>query len=273
MTEKSPHPDGTAGLEPLRERVSAFGRSDADALEVEPALREDRRNLVAALRGLGPANAEAKFAARLAEPYRLLADCGLRELPRDANDEAIALALERELGAMASPHPGTLLAATLLCHGYELPLPAALDGIPEWLLPDYARFLLRQPRIFHEPGDAERFRLHLAGTVTILHRYLLRRPSAAPAAALSKLFVNEARFMQLYFNDANLRDVFRQRAEILEHWLLSRKAPLAQPYALRPEGAPARRLRVGVLAAEVGAHTETYFTLAHIERLPARAAA
>lgn len=250
-------------LDRLKERVAAFSASEVEAQEIEPLLREDRLAFAAASSALGDEDAAARFAG-LAGPHRLLLNSGLRELPREPAEQALADGLRRRF-TDGLPPPGPLLAAMLLFQAFELPLPKDLDRVPQWLLPDYARFLLLRPRIFHQPGDGERYARFLDEAVALLRGYIVRQPPAPLSDALGDIFIDESTFTQVYFNEANLRQLYRNRAEIIEHWLLARGAPLAHLFAPRDAG---RRLRVGILGQHLGAQTESYFTLAHIERLP-----
>jgi FkbM family methyltransferase len=252
-------------LAQMQARIAAFDASEDEAQEVESELRADRRAFAQALAGFPFAQPEAPIPGEWAAAHRLLVRCGLRQLPREPEDEALAADLRRQLGECAASPPGALLAAMLLHQAFELPLPSELEQVPAWLLPDYASFLLAEPKLFHAPGDADRYQAYLAGAVGLLHRFVLRRPDTPLRAAVSRLFLREGRFIQAYFNEANLRELYRQRAEMLEADLLRHGAPLA--HAFPPRG-PSSKIRLGILAGHFGAQTETYFTLGYIERLP-----
>jgi FkbM family methyltransferase len=249
---------GDGQLEELRDRVAAFGASELDAAAIEPLLRADRRAL-----------AETLFAgqAGLSERHRLIAHSGLADLRRDHDDEALAGRLRESLGDLAAPAPGALLGAMLMLRAFELPLPRSLDVVPEWLRSGYVRYLLTGPRLFHARGDAACYEKFLAGAVELLRAYLLRRPPAPLCERLGDLFVDESNFTQSYFNEQFLRELGRNRAQILEAWLIAKGVALAHVFPPRAAVA-GRRLRVGVLAQHLEKHTETFFTLAHIERLP-----
>lgn len=253
-----------ADLERLKELVAAFTAPEAQAQDPEPLLLEERRALVRELAALRDETDAMKRFAQIADVHRLLIDSGLRELPRDNEDQALAEELLRRFAGRLPP-PGSLLAAMLLFQAFELPLPQNLDSVPQWILPGFARFLLLRPRIFHQPGDGDRYARFLDEAVGLLCNYVLRQPPAPLSGALGQIFIEESRFIQAYFSEANLRRLYRNRARIIEHWLLSNGAPLAQLFAPRDA---ARRLRFGILCQDFGAQTESYFTLAHIEHLP-----
>jgi FkbM family methyltransferase len=253
-----------ADLERLRELIAAFTAPEAQAQDPEPLLLEERRALARALAALHDDTDAMNRFAQIADVHRLLIDSGLRELPRDEEDQALADELRLRFAGGLQP-AGPRLAAMLLFQAFELPLPPNLDSLPQWILPSFARFLLLQPRIFHQPGDGERNARFLDEAVGLLCDYILRQPPAPLSGALGQIFIEESRFIQAYFSEANLRRLYRNRARIIEHWLLANGAPLAQLFAPRNG---ARRLRVGILCQHFAAQTESYFTLAHIEHLP-----
>lgn len=248
-------------LAALKEAIAALGGGDESA---ETLLRNDRRSLAEALLAMDPAQAPGRFAGEVAEAHHLLLTSGLRDLPRDDADEALA---GRIRAALASRHdaPGPLLAAMLLFQAFELAPPASLAGLPEWLVPAYVRFLLSMPRVFNDAGDAGRYRDLITRAVDLVHGYVLGTRSAL-SDTVRDIFVGECRLLQAYFNEDNLKALYRKRAEILEYFGLSMGAPLAHTFPPRQAGRP--RLRVGILTQHLGPQTETYFMLAHFERFP-----
>lgn len=260
--------DDAGALDLLKTRIAAFSASEAQANAVEPLLRTDRRALAEALADFEARHSGTSIPDQWAEPHRLLARCRLRDLPRDSEDKYLADWLLQSFHGIVPP-PGVLLAAMLLFQAFELPLPDDLDRIPDWLLPDYLRFLLLEPKIFHELGDAERYHGHVTEAVALLHRYILRRPSAPLSNTLLEIFIDETTHIQIYFNEHDLKRFNRDRAQLFESWLIANGFLLAHVFPLPAAAAPReRRLRIGVLCHNFAPQTETYFTLAYIERLP-----
>src|SRR3954463_15404702 len=107
-------------LDSLKAAIGAFGGSWADAQGFEPELRAHRRMLAERFLTLGEERIEAQFAGPDGEALRLIVHCGLRDLERDADDEALAVRVRRSVGT-AAPPAGELLAAMLLFQAYELP--------------------------------------------------------------------------------------------------------------------------------------------------------
>lgn len=252
-------------LERLKATLAAFG-GPSGIEEAAEALRAQRRELAEGLLALDSGQAAAQFAGETAESHRLLVGSGLRDLPRDEQDQELAHRIRRALDARPAAS-GPLLAAMLLFQGFELPPPDSLERLPDWLLPDYVRFLLSMPRIFHGIGDAGRYGQFAAATVDCIHAYVLTHDSAL-AGAVRDIFIAECRLLQVYFNEDSLKGLYRKRAEILEHAALWAGASLAHTFLPRRATAQPRRLRVGVLMQHLGPQTETYFMLAHFERFP-----
>jgi FkbM family methyltransferase len=261
--------DGSAQneLDSLKAAIAAFGASEDEAQAVEPQLRSRRRALAEKFLALDDGLSQARFAAHDGEYLRLIVHCGLRDLERDPEDEALARRTRAHLGT-ATPPAGALLAAMLLFQPYELPPPEDLGAVADWLRPDYTRFLLTTPRIFLGPGDADRYCDGVIAAVTAIHQYVFSHPELPSASQLLSILVTESSLLQIYFNERNLKDLYRRRAQLMESWALAQGARLAHTFPLRPQNAPQRRLRVGILCRHFGPQTETYFMLAHFERFP-----
>ena len=197
----------TADLQRLKELVAAFTAAETQVEDPELPLLVERRVLVRELAALHDETGAMKRFNQIADVHLLLIDSGLRDLPRDDEDEALAEELRRSFAGGLPPGP--LLAAMLLFQAFELPLPRILDSVPQWMLPGFARFLLRRPRIFHQPGDGERYARFLDDAVGLLCDYVLRQPPAPLSGALGQIFIEESRFIQAYFSEANLSPTWR----------------------------------------------------------------
>ena len=251
----------------LKSAIEALSASEDEAQLIVPRLRARRRALARKFLPLDRDESRALFSASDGECLALLVNCGLRNLERDAEDEALARRVLPLLDAAAQA-PGPLLAAMLLFQAYEVPAVQDLRAVPDWLLLDYVRFAISMPQVFLAPGDADRYCASLAEVVAAIHRYVDHQPALPMAAQVSDIFVGESRFLQTYFNESNLRDLYRRRAQIMERWALAQGAQLAHVFPLRAAAPAQRRLRVGILSHHFGPQTETYFMLAHFERFP-----
>ncbi len=267
LMEGTPLEHLTEDLEAVKNALAAFTSSEEEAKSVEPVLRGKRRALAKYYASLTDEQAAAALAGPEGELHGLLAYSGLRNLPRDENDATLAAQLRDLSGSAPTLRTGPLLAAMLLFQGFELPVQADLRQMPGWLLQTYVRFLLDMPAIFNELGDASRYGRFAGEAVSAIHRYVMHRPAPPRAQEIRTAFLEQARFIQVYFNELNLTDLYRKRAEIIEAWALEQGARLACSYPLRAPD-PGRRLRVGILSTHFSPQTETYFMLAHFERYP-----
>lgn len=268
MDDGQPASGEETDLDRLNSEIAALGGSEDEAQAVEPLLRARRRELAEEFCGLDAEGARALFSGDRGEQHRLITHSGLRDLARAAEDQELAERLLSGFSVASPPAPGQLLAVMLLLQAFELPVHEDLRRVPDWLLPDYARFLLAMPRVFNELGDADRYRDFAAKVVSAIHRYVTHHPALPLASRLRDIFFGEASFIQIYFNESNLRDLYRERAQIIESWAFAHGARLAHCFPLRTTTTSGRRLRIGILSHHFGPQTETYFMLAHFEHFP-----
>ena len=268
MDDGQPASGEETDLDRLKAELVAFDGMEDEAEAVEPLLRVRRRELADEFRDLGAERASALFAGERGEQHRLLTHSGLRDLARTADDQELAERLLSGFSVAPPLAPGRLLAAMLLCQAFELPVHEDLRQIPDWLLPDYARFLLGMPRVFNEIGDASRYCDFIIKVVSAIHRHVAHHPALPIAARLRDIFFSEGRFLQIYFNERNLRDLYRERALIIESWAFAHGARLAHCFPLRTTKDSGRRLRIGILSYHFEPQTETYFMLGHFEHFP-----
>jgi len=239
-------------LDRLNSEIAALSGSEEEAQAAEALLRARRRRLAEEFCALDAEGARALFSGDRGERHGLITHCGLRDLPRDAEDRELAGGLLSGFSAASPPAPGRLLAAMLLFQGFELPVHEDLRSIPDWLLRAYARFLLATPFIFNEPGDADRYCDFAAKTVSAIHRYVTHHPELPLASDLRDIFFDEAQYLQIYSNESNLKQMYRERAQIFESGAFAYGARLAHCFPLRRTAAAGRRLRVGILGYRFG---------------------
>src|SRR5260221_4370701 len=149
MVESLSVSEGNSEIEELKAAIARLSGSGDEAEAIAPQLRVERRALAERFCGLSDEEARTQFAGPRGEAHRLFVHSGLRDLGLDGSDEAIAAAALDALRAGEAPPCGALLAAMLLFHAFEIPLQEDLRRIPDWLLPDYARFLVVMPRVFN----------------------------------------------------------------------------------------------------------------------------
>ncbi len=231
----------------------------------------DHRHALIRLLLTVPATALADlWAIGLAPPYLLVLNSGLRDLPRQASEQALFDALLPLLqgAGFAASQPGALAALMLLGQNFELPLLDDIEALPDWLRPHHLGFVFESVDAHHGIGDAERCVDHLCRLTDLVHGLAVSRTrpaSEAFRAEMLSLYLGRLSLVQAYFSPRNLAPMYRQRGQLFSAGLLAQGVPTLHAVAARP--AAARRVRLGIFAQHFGPQTETFFTLSHFEHL------
>ncbi|MEA5626232.1 glycosyltransferase [Nostoc sp. UHCC 0251] len=149
-----------------------------------------------------------------------------------------------------------LLAAMLYRRADQLPLQHDLSPIPRWLLKDYLQFLFSCPVHFQEVGDADNYYYYMQGWIDYLHTSILKNPDSDLWDEIINNFAPIANFIPLYFNEANLKDIYVKRGEIIEYLLKLKGYEVDYEFADRPISR--KKIRLGVLAAHFLPGSETF---------------
>ncbi len=247
---------------------SADAPSRLALTKVTNSLAATRRELATQWVALPAADVQGHYADRLGQIHRFIQGSGLRDALPDASDRAFIAELKASL-ALDSPRqasPGKLLAAMLFLYPHELPHPYELAAVPQWLIQDYLFYTLAVPPMFREIGEAAAYCEFTARWTSYLQNMLAANIQTEFWRNVGAHFLQTANFIPLYFNTANVRDVYRKRAAIMETVLAALNNPLNHVFGPRPNR---QRLRLGILAAHFAPQTETYATLPvyrHIDR-------
>ena len=161
-----------------------------------------------------------------------------------------------------------VLAAMLLCSGFELPLPKSLGSIPEKVRDGYCHFLLDAPLVLRHLGDAEKCGSFLAETMDLFHREIISGNTVVRTGEARKLadtVVNRSGLVQAYFTSQNLRPLMQRRGDVMAAMLILNGASVLT--ALPPRKNAGGKIRLGVMTTLLGAHTDAHFTASHIDHL------
>lgn len=238
----------------VSELMSLAKSGEPNAAAAIKALNEHRRALAASLLAMPPKALEAK------DRVREIADLAEGAFPLDGSPEAAALLddiLVRWKKTKA-PAANVLMAAIALAPAPHFPLPPDLDAVPAWLRPTYVQFLIAQPPIFMEVGEADRYAEHGMAAVALIHKAVVvdRLPdSEALADGFAK--INST---MMYFNERPLRGYFKLRSQLLEWLLLLRGYRLGWSFLLESD----RPARIGIFHRSMEPGTETFHLLAHL---------
>jgi predicted O-linked N-acetylglucosamine transferase (SPINDLY family) len=227
---------------------------------VTDAVAAARRELATQWMGLRPADVQRHYADRLGDLHRLISRSGLRDSPTSQTDRAFMAKITAALAAMPRGQvaPGKLLAAMLFLFPHELPCGYELHLVPPWLALDYLAYMLTGPEMFREAGEAAAYCAFAARWTAYLHDAVRANPLSESWRTVARRFMQTANFIPLYFNTANVRDLYVKRAGIIEAALAALDSPLDCGFGPRTGR---RRLRLGILAAHFGSQTETFATL------------
>ena len=251
-------------LESVKAAIAAFSSTEGDSASAELELRAARMDL--AREFLASRDPAGLYAGEAGKRHELLVYSGLRNLERGEEEEGLAGEIARALSD-ATGGEGALLAAMLLFQAFDLPRMPPLEEVSAPLRADYASYLVGMPFLFRAPGDARRYADFMERATGMLRRYVAARPPLPESDAVRDAFFRSASFVQAYFNENNLIELYRDRAALTERWGFAHGVRLPHAFPLRRQET-GRKLRVGILCGHYGAHTETYFMLSHFERFP-----
>jgi len=159
----------------------------------------------------------------------------------------------------------SLLAAMLYCRADQLPFSYDLGKIPGWFINDYLKFMLSSPTLFFEKGEADNYFRFMHEWVSYLHNNIFANPESKFWQEIGWAFTHNANFIPLYFNTANLKDIYSKRADIIEFVLKVRGAQI--DYVFPKPSSERRKIRIGILTKHFGPMTETFSTLPYFEYL------
>jgi predicted O-linked N-acetylglucosamine transferase (SPINDLY family)/2-polyprenyl-3-methyl-5-hydroxy-6-metoxy-1,4-benzoquinol methylase len=152
-----------------------------------------------------------------------------------------------------------LLVLRLYKPAYQLNLHLDLEQIPKWLIEDYLQFILSTPQQFENSGEVEQYYQFFKKWVEILHTSILENLDSPFWKAVTEYFAEKANFIPLYFNDFNLKDIYYQRAEILEQYCLIKGYTVDYDFPLH--ATPRKKIRLGVLVNSLLDSAETFASL------------
>jgi predicted O-linked N-acetylglucosamine transferase (SPINDLY family) len=159
----------------------------------------------------------------------------------------------------------SLLAAQTYYHADCLTLSQNIDLIPAWLRADYLKFLIGAPVQFRLNGEADNYLHHLQGWMNYLHASIFENLDDPFWQDAVNQFTYSSKFIPLYFNENNLRDIYIQRAGIIESSLERDENKI--DYILPVRSANRKKIRLGIIAAHFNPSAETFAALPIYEYL------
>lgn len=162
---------------------------------------------------------------------------------------------------------GRVLAGMLYEGSHILLSCEMLPVIPAWFLGDFLKYALGVPPLFKVEGEIERYHRHLSRWVSHLHTEILSNRTSAYWHEVLHVFMMRAVFFPLYLSPGNLREIYRQRAELIE-FALNLRGPHTD-FTFAPRKSGIGKIRFGVLVPNFALRPETFATLpvySHLDR-------
>ena len=205
---------------------------------------------------------ESAYLGDVGEAHRILLNSGIKNEQFTNTEQTFVNEVAAEICKGFDDAPKSihyLLVAMLYCRSSQLPLQYDVTRIPQWLLNNYLTFMFESPPLFQEVGEADSYYRYVKGWVDYLHENIFSNQELPLWQGVAVLFGQNANFIPVYFNNENLKDISKKRAEILEFVLKIGGHQIDYDF---PERSPERnKIRLGILAAHFQPQTETFATL------------
>ncbi len=158
-----------------------------------------------------------------------------------------------------------LLVAMLYCPPHQLPLVYDLTQIPSWLLNDYLKFTFKSPLYFKEIGEADNYYLYMENLINYLHINIISHSESKFWQDIAAYFTHTVNLIPLYFNKANLKNIYTKRADIIKLYLQEFSNSIEYEFPTRLD--ERTKIRVGILASHFEPQTETFAALSVYKHL------
>ncbi|OIP71111.1 MAG: hypothetical protein AUK43_07050 [Oscillatoriales cyanobacterium CG2_30_40_61] len=231
------------------------------------SLRQIRQIVAQYWLALESDNLEKTYGGEIGQAHKILLNSGLKNevltSPEKAQLQDWYTYLKPGLNQPKSIQH--LLAIILYSYPYQLSPNWYIQApIPKWFLPDYFEFMLAVPQFFQERGETELYYRYLENWIHYIHERFISNPEFSIWQELAWKFTQIANFIPLYFNTANLKDIYIKRAEIMEFALTHLGYSLDYQF---PQRSNRPKIRLGILSNHFLPQTETYSTLPVFEYL------
>jgi predicted O-linked N-acetylglucosamine transferase (SPINDLY family)/GT2 family glycosyltransferase len=190
---------------------------------------------------------------------------GLADITNEDKQFASSLISYLENGA-EQPHAIQYFMAVMLYYrADQLPLNCDLVNIPNWLLTNYIYYLFSPSINFQFSGEADHYHQYLEAWMNYLYNSIFDNPDDLFWREVANIFSKTANFIPVYFNDQNLKDLYVQRAKIIEFSLDTNGYKIDHDIELTLTSN--KKIRLGIIAAHYTPSAETFATLPIYEYL------
>ena len=230
-------------------------------------IRQYRKQIADRWLNLSPDQLEENYLGALGEVHRSLTNSILKKEPITQEEKTFIDALSAQISkGLDEPEAvNYLLAAMLYSRADNLPLSHNLSPIPQWFINDYLNFVLNYVPYFQEVEEADSYYQYMREWVDYIHLSIFSNLDSLFWKNVARVFLQLANFIPLYFNEANLKDIYVKRAEILEYVLKLNGHEI--DYDFSCPSAKYRKNRIGILASHFTPTAETFASLPVYEYL------
>lgn len=132
---------------------------------------------------------------------------------------------------------------------------------------NYLKFLFSSHSYFQEIGQADNYHQYLQNSLDYLYTSIFNNSNSDSELwhEVVNNFAQKANFIPLYFNEANLKDIYVKRAEIIEYFLKLKGYEIDYEFTDRPTNR--KKIRLGILAHNFLPSAETFAYLPVYEYL------
>jgi predicted O-linked N-acetylglucosamine transferase (SPINDLY family) len=130
---------------------------------------------------------------------------------------------------------------------------------------DYLKFLFSSQPYFQEVDETDNYYQYLQNSLDYLHTSIFSNSDSDLWNQVVNNFIQSANFIPAYFNEANLKDIYVKRAEILELFLKNNGCEIDYEFPARPVNR--KKSRLGILATHFTPGSETFAYLPVYEYL------
>ncbi|MEQ8464785.1 O-linked N-acetylglucosamine transferase family protein [Coleofasciculus sp. E1-EBD-02] len=204
---------------------------------------------------------ENAYTSNLGKAHQTLLNSGINNEPLSDSEQTLLdeLVVRISRGLDSEKTIQYILVTMLHCRADQLPLQYDLTHIPQWLLNDYVKYLLDSPSLFQEVGAVDNYYRYMQWCMDYLHLSIFRNPDLTIWRNVATEFRQVANFIPLYFNEANLKNIYVKRAEIIEFILKLNGYEI--DYEFEHRLVTQKKIRLGILAARFNPSAETFASL------------
>ncbi|MDY6782973.1 MAG: methyltransferase domain-containing protein [Cyanobacteriota bacterium] len=244
----------------VRESCEKYTKNTFEPSTLE-TLRLSRKEIADFWLNLAVDELETAYFGEVGEAHRTLLNSGIKNEQLTAIEQTFVdeVLIELSQGFDTLKAIPYLLVAMLYCRAAQLPLQYDIAQISQWLLNNYLKFMFEIPHIFQDCGEADDYYHYIKAWINYIHENIFRDSKSELWQKVAVSFANNSNFIPVYFNNYNLKDIFKKRADLLEFVLKIGENKIDWDF---PERSPERnKIRLGILAAHFQPQTETFATL------------